>query len=256
MQAGSTCSERSALILSHLVGLTEADSDVEEIPRLIRIRFGSDFCYERHSSPDDFPKRTSDSDLQLIKHSAKEKRIQSNQDPTIIKVAERFLAGFRSMNLSGVITELRGPDPLDTDISERSCSEPATQAFKCCKSMVIQAKEQLRYATFTRFISLCFFLIWEALACRPGKAGAREACTLNESKSMCCRIDYSSDQCEDEGGRIRRGFEKPEIPARRDCIHQPACGLCSSEAWDWCCIASSLPHLRYELRLKLSPKDS
>jgi hypothetical protein len=183
LQQGSTCSERSTLVLDHLLDLPEASSGLGEAHGSTRFQTAPDFCYEQHSSSDEGQKRTSDaiSNEHSIKHSVSDNGAQNKTECTIATVATRFLAGFRNTNFSGIATELRGSHPSNTDVLVNRRSEPATQAFKCCKSIAVQAKQQLKYATFTRFVSLCFFLIWEALACKPGKAGAREVRSLNES---------------------------------------------------------------------------
>jgi hypothetical protein len=192
------------LILNHLLGTPEASFDAEEIRRSVCFRSGSDLCYEQDSSLDEAPKRTSDhiSTQQLIKHSTKDMRIQEKEEFTIINVAERFLGSFRNATFSGITIELQGSHPSNTDALENGYSEPSMQAFQCCKSMALQANEQLKHASFTRFISLCFFLVWKAFACKTGKSGARMVYGLNERHSMCCIANYSSDKCEDERGRV------------------------------------------------------
>lgn len=216
LQQDLNCSERSALIVSHLVSTSEASQDVEQILRWSRIRTDTDFCFKQHSFLDEISERTSDSSSaqQVVKHSVNHKEVRSKHALTIHNVAERFLASFRNANFSSIATGLQGLHPSDTDLPENRCSEPAMQAFECCKSTAGQTKEQLKYATFTRFVSLCFFLVWEAIACEPGKSGARTVCALNESQSWCCTINRGLDQCKDERGRVRRNFEGPENAPR------------------------------------------
>lgn len=252
LQQSLTCPDRSILILNHLAGAPRVGSGVGEFPRPIHSRAGSNFYYEQQRSRDEISKLTSGSisSQQIIQHPAKDKRIQDNQEPQIINFAERFLAGFPNANLSGVALELHDLHQSNTEIQENRDSEPVVQAFQYCRLVAVQANEQSKHATFTRFISLCFFLIWEALAYESGKAGARAVRTLKESQTICFTIDCSSDQCKDEGGRFRRDFEKPQNTPRRNGVYQPACGFCRSQVWNRGCFVNPLQHLRYGPRLK------
>lgn len=160
---------------------------MEETLEPMRLQSGSDICYKQRLYLDKTLEQTSGSlsSKSVMRHfakdtealSSKNRTCQGKQDCSIMGVVERFLAGFQNKNLSSIVDELQGP-LLSLDILEGRCYKPAEQAFQCCKSMAFQAKEQLRHTNFTRFIALCFFLIWQALTCEPGKAGARVVCVL------------------------------------------------------------------------------
>ncbi|GME52095.1 hypothetical protein GTA08_BOTSDO01456 [Neofusicoccum parvum] len=63
------------------------------------------------------------------------------------------------------------------DVSPVDADEPqqcAKQAWKLCTTVAQRAKERFQHAYFTRYVSLCFFLIWESFSTKTGKAGARE----------------------------------------------------------------------------------
>lgn len=100
----------------------------------------------------------------------------------ITKVADEFLNSF--CNIESHVMAIKFSNRLSSlTFPEGTYSKPAMQAFRCCKLIAGQAKEQLKNATFTRFFSLCFFLLWEGLACEPGKAGARVVCILKRKWS-------------------------------------------------------------------------
>lgn len=190
---GLACSEKADLILSHLLGFPEAVSDEEDLSSQIDdLIFSSqqDSCLDKDAeralgSP--LGERygmcaTREADGFGLKHRLD----PSRQICPVTKVAEEFLNRFRNTKSYGMIGDLQNP-LLHVEVPDTIHSEPAAQALKCCAFMAGQAKEQLKHATFTRFISLCFFLIWETLACEPGKAGARVVrLALHEKKACTC----------------------------------------------------------------------
>jgi hypothetical protein len=202
-----TCSEKSALIFSHLSGSSEAVPDEEE---------GSSQAHESgFDSGQDFymddvtgcvwgtPPTESlgecfmqDAESCTVKHTPS----PSKTACPITKIADEFLDSFHNVEPSGMAVEFQ-TQCSSPALPENIHCEPATQAFWCCELMAVRANEQLKNATFTRFFSLCFFLIWEKLSCERGKAGARVVCTLEKEEDELATNDYP-DQCTNEGCRL------------------------------------------------------
>ncbi|RMZ73139.1 hypothetical protein GMOD_00009657 [Pyrenophora seminiperda CCB06] len=184
------CSEKASLIHNYLLEFLETPSEKEEFPRQVGYLT---FPPEKHLWLDKFTERASRPPLAERSNScttreADESAIQyshdqNNQACPVIKLAEEFLNRFRDMKSCSKFSEL--PIPIQSlEGLDTMRSESATQAFTCCALVASQANEQLKHATFNRFISLCFFLIWEALACESGKAGARVLITAQINAQM------------------------------------------------------------------------
>lgn len=135
-------------------------------------------------------------------HSVMQTKPLDNHECPITKVADEFLNSFCNTESYILATEFSNR-LLSSTLPEGTYSEPAMQAFRCCELMAGQAKEQLKNATFTRFFSLCFFLLWEGLACEPGKAGARVVCILRKKRRANeFPADSYQDQCTNEGSGL------------------------------------------------------
>lgn len=94
---------------------------------------------------------------------------------TATQIADDFLDCLVNFNESTI--DVRSYcSPLN--ISHTSDIEPeqsaSDAAWKLCTTVAKRAKEHFQYAYFTRYVSLCFFLIWETFSSKAGKAGARE----------------------------------------------------------------------------------
>lgn len=111
----------------------------------------------------------------------------------VTKVVDEFLDSFGNKESFGRAIKLKH-GLVSSHLPDNMHFEPTMEAFRCCKLMVIESREQLKNATFTRFIPLCFFLIWKAFACEPGKAGARVVCLLPKER---CQHAFPTDRCPD-----------------------------------------------------------
>jgi hypothetical protein len=54
------------------------------------------------------------------------------------------------------------------------CGEYVSRAWEMCINFARQSNQKLKYGRFLRFLSLCFFLIWERYSDKQGKSAARE----------------------------------------------------------------------------------
>lgn len=52
--------------------------------------------------------------------------------------------------------------------------EHMSRAWEMCISFARQSNQKLKHGRFLRFLSLCFFLIWERYSSKQGKSAARE----------------------------------------------------------------------------------
>ncbi|PSN58584.1 hypothetical protein BS50DRAFT_566662 [Corynespora cassiicola Philippines] len=53
------------------------------------------------------------------------------------------------------------------------CNENTSRAWEVCVAFVTRTGQQLNHGRFLRFLSLCFFLIWEKCSEKQGKSAAR-----------------------------------------------------------------------------------
>ncbi|KAK1913709.1 hypothetical protein P3342_006952 [Pyrenophora teres f. teres] len=97
---------------------------------------------------------------------------QLKNEHGILEVAKEFLRNLSNTSVAGIATDLVG-SLCKTDAVGENGNELAIRAFECYVSMARQSMTQLKHSCFTRYVSLCFFLIWEKYACKAGKAGAR-----------------------------------------------------------------------------------
>ncbi|KAH9876859.1 hypothetical protein IAQ61_002220 [Plenodomus lingam] len=54
------------------------------------------------------------------------------------------------------------------------CGENVSRAWEMCLSFARRSNQKMKYGRFLRFLSLCFFLIWERYSDKQGKSAARE----------------------------------------------------------------------------------
>jgi hypothetical protein len=110
------------------------------------------------------------------KYSSGNSKGQSKNEHAILQVAEEFVRNVSNTSVASIATDLVG-SLCKTDAVYENGSELTLRAFECYISIARQSMAQLKHFSFTRFVSLCFFLIWEKHACKAGKAGARVVCT-------------------------------------------------------------------------------
>jgi hypothetical protein len=102
-------------------------------------------------------------------------KVQLKNENAILEVADEFLRNLSSTSVASAATEL--VDSLcKSDAVCYNGNRLTLRAFECYVSIARQSMAQLKHSCFTRYVSLCFFLIWEKYACRAGKAGARVVC--------------------------------------------------------------------------------
>lgn len=100
---------------------------------------------------------------------------QLKNEYAILEVADDFLRNLSNTSVASIATELVG-SLCKTDAACGNGNGLSLRAFECYVSIARQSMVQLKHSCFTRYVSLCFFLIWEKYACKAGKAGARVVC--------------------------------------------------------------------------------
>lgn len=91
-----------------------------------------------------------------------------------ILVADKFLDSIPNIEVSRIATS---SFCLPIQTSRMDQDEPeqyAVKAWELCSAGARQANQYFGHTRFIRFISLCFFLIWENFSTKTGKASARE----------------------------------------------------------------------------------
>lgn len=93
----------------------------------------------------------------------------------IMRIADIFVERISSVNISGAdvssyvaTTDIEIPSMLPY-------GENVSRAWEMCVSFARRSSQELRHGRFLRFLSLCFFLIWEKYSDKQGKSAAREA---------------------------------------------------------------------------------
>lgn len=93
----------------------------------------------------------------------------------VTSTADTFLERVRAINISTadclLYTDLTQAEEI---APVNATGENASRAWEMCVSFAQQSKQKLKYARFLRFLSLCFFLIWERYSEKQGKSAARE----------------------------------------------------------------------------------
>jgi len=102
---------------------------------------------------------------------------QLKNENAILEVANDFLRNLSNTKVASASIDLVG-SLRKTDAVCHNGTGLTLRAFECYLLMARQSMAQLKHSCFTRYVSLCFFLIWEKYACKAGKAGAREVCIL------------------------------------------------------------------------------
>ena len=92
----------------------------------------------------------------------------------VMQTADTFLERISSASISGAevssyiaLTNIEN-SPLTP------CGENVSRAWEMCVSFARRSSQKLKYGRFLRFLSLCFFLIWEEYSDKQGKSAARE----------------------------------------------------------------------------------
>jgi hypothetical protein len=61
--------------------------------------------------------------------------------------------------------------------------ENISRAWAMCVNFARRSSQKLKYGRFLRFLSLCFFLIWEKYSDKQGKSAAREVSSTTKPSS-------------------------------------------------------------------------
>ncbi|EKG18840.1 hypothetical protein MPH_03856 [Macrophomina phaseolina MS6] len=100
---------------------------------------------------------------------------QSTNADAAIQVADQFLDSIPNVDISRLAAASFCPPIETTRWTVRDEPEQyAIKAWELCSAVARQANQYFGHARFIRFISLCFFLIWESFSTKSGKASARE----------------------------------------------------------------------------------
>ncbi|KAH7010558.1 hypothetical protein B0J12DRAFT_587220 [Macrophomina phaseolina] len=91
-----------------------------------------------------------------------------------LHVADEFLKALEEVDTSQINSRYCSPFVQLHLPAHDENENRAARAWRLCTMAARWAQRHLENAKYTRFISLCFFLVWESLSCKAGKAGARE----------------------------------------------------------------------------------
>ncbi|KAF1915604.1 hypothetical protein BDU57DRAFT_530548 [Ampelomyces quisqualis] len=111
-----------------------------------------------------------------IRRRLKRKRDDSakTQAELVIETADTFLERLNSATISDadVLSYMDLASIKDPPLAPHG--EHMSRAWEMCISFARQSSQKLKYGRLLRFLSLCFFLIWERYSSKQGKSAARE----------------------------------------------------------------------------------
>lgn len=125
-----------------------------------------------------------------IRRRPKRRRNDSTrtQSELVTETADTFLERLNSATISNadVLSYMDLASIKDPPLTPRG--EHMSRAWEMCISFARQSSQKLKYGRFLRFLSLCFFLIWERYSSKHGKSAAREVCCFlaAANRSITC----------------------------------------------------------------------
>lgn len=152
----------------------EMNNDIQEIP-------SSSWDTSASSRDDSSEQTTSDTPRSL-------KRKRNDESGTSVEAvtatADAFLERLSSTSIPD--EEISSYNAL-TKVKSQPLSprgENVSRAWEMCISFARRSSQKLKYGRFLRFLSLCFFLIWERYSDKQGKSAAREVCFDNSQSVL------------------------------------------------------------------------
>ncbi|UPX16545.1 uncharacterized protein EKO05_0006939 [Ascochyta rabiei] len=96
------------------------------------------------------------------------------QAELVIEIADTFLGRLHSATISDadVLSYMDLASIKDPPLTPHG--EHMSRAWEMCISFARQSSQKVKYGRLLRFLSLCFFLIWERYSPKQGKSAARE----------------------------------------------------------------------------------
>lgn len=124
------------------------------------------------SSRDSWSERTPSDTQRPLKRKRNEE--SSTSVEAVTATADAFLERLSSTSIPD--EEISSYNAL-TKVKSQPLSprgENVSRAWEMCISFARRSSQKLKYGRFLRFLSLCFFLIWEKYSDKQGKSAARE----------------------------------------------------------------------------------